>query len=43
MSITPKINMDLNSAKMHFSLNLEILTSIGAKLWRRQFQTGGKF
>ena len=34
MSIKPKINKDLNSAKMHFfGLSLEILTSIGGEVW----------
>ena len=34
--MNPKINKDLNSAKMHFYPNLEILTTIRGDLWRAQ-------
>ena len=38
----PKINRDLNGARMHFGPNLEILISIGGDLSRGQAQNGGK-
>ena len=40
ISIKPKIGRDLNSAKMHFVPNLEIVTSIGGELWPGQAQNG---
>ena len=43
MSIKPKIGRDLNSAKMHFGPNLEIVTSIGSELWHGQAQNGINF
>ena len=35
--------MDLNSAKMHFVPNLEIVTSIGGELGHAQTQNGVNF
>ena len=39
----PKIGRDMNSAKMHFVPNLEIVTSIGGELWHAQAQNGVNF
>ena len=43
ISINPKIGRDLNSAKMHFVPNLEIVTSIGGELWHGSAQNGVNF
>ena len=43
ISIKPKIGRDLNSAKMHFVPNLEIVTSIGGESWHGQAQNGVNF
>ena len=42
-SIKPKIGGDLNSAKMIFVPNLEIVTSISGELWHGQAQNGENF
>ena len=38
MSIKPKINRDLNSAKVHFGSKLEILSWIDGEWWQGQAQ-----
>ena len=38
----PKIKRNLNSAKMHFNPNMEILPWLSGQLWRGQAQNGGK-
>ena len=43
ISIKPEIGRDLNSAKMHFVPNLEIVTLSGGELWHGQAQNGVNF